>query len=152
MSHPHMYHPHISCANISHDISCAHISCACISCAHIFHANISYTYPMLPYSMPTYSMPLSSSGYWGTTTLSGSRSWSRNSRSCCSRASNGRDLASTCVLRPRLEELVSLNFRGMELQSRRRIGLRSELRLSYNIQTGETTEVELRFIYADRTE
>src|SRR5271155_3136628 len=95
---------------------------------------------------------LSSSGYWGTTTLSGSRSWSWNSRSCCSRASNGRDLASTCVLRPRLEELVSLNFRGTELRSRRRIGLRSELRLSYNIQTGETTEVELRFIYADRTE
>src|SRR5271168_3076640 len=95
---------------------------------------------------------LSSSGYWGTTTLSGSRSWSRNSRSCCSRASNGRDLALTCVLCPRLEELVSLNFRGMELRSRRRIGLRSELQLSYNIQTGETTEVELRFIYADRTE
>src|ERR1700678_3859210 len=70
---------------------------------------------------------LSSSGYWGTTTLSGSWSWSRNSRSCCSRASNGRDLASTCVLRPRLEELVSLNFRGTELRSRRRIGLRSEL-------------------------
>src|ERR1700678_2259944 len=60
---------------------------------------------------------VSSSGYWGTTTLSGSRSWSRNSRSCCSRASNGRDLASTCVLRPRLEELVSLNFRGTELRS-----------------------------------
>src|ERR1700678_2183217 len=65
---------------------------------------------------------------------------------------NGRDLASTCVLRPRLEELVSLNFRGTELRSRRRIGLRSELRLSYNIQTGETTEVELQFIYADSTE
>src|SRR5271155_4450192 len=70
---------------------------------------------------------LSSRGYWGTTTLSGSRSWSQNSRSCCSRASNGRDLASTCVLRPRLEDLVSLNFRGTELRSRRRIGLRSEL-------------------------
>src|ERR1700678_3984426 len=41
------------------------------------------------------------------------------------------------VLRPRLEELVSLNFRETELQSRRQIGLRSELQLSYNIQTGE---------------
>ena len=27
-----------------------------------------------------------------------------------------------------------------------------ELQVSYNIQTGETTEVELRFIYADGTE
>src|ERR1700678_2707341 len=51
---------------------------------------------------------LSSSGYWGTTTLSGSRSWSRNSWSCGSRASNGRDLASNCVLRPHLEELCPL--------------------------------------------
>src|ERR1700678_1567160 len=40
---------------------------------------------------------------------------------------NGRDLASTCVLHPRLEELVSLNFRGTEVQSKRWMGLWNEL-------------------------
>jgi hypothetical protein len=52
---------------------------------------------------------------------------SRNSWRSRSRTSNGRDLASTCVLRPCLEELVSLNFGGTELRSRRRIRLRNEL-------------------------
>jgi hypothetical protein len=58
---------------------------------------------------------------------------------------NGRDLASMCVLRPRLQEQVSLNFGGAEKWRRRQI----RLRVSYNIQTGKSTEVELRFIYAD---
>jgi hypothetical protein len=69
-------------------------------------------------------------------------------RSCRSKTSNRRNLASTCVLHPRLEELVSLNFGGTEKWRRRQIGLR----VSYNIQTGETTEVELQFIYVEETE
>src|ERR1700678_1859440 len=91
---------------------------------------------------------LSSSGYWILLRWAEVGVNLELERSCRSRTCNRRDLASTCVLRPCLEELVSLNFRGTELRRRRRIGLR----VSYNIQTGETTEVELRFIYADGTE
>src|ERR1700678_3237385 len=52
---------------------------------------------------------------------------SQNSWRSRSRTSNRRDLASTCVLRPRLEELVSLNFRGTDVWSKRQMGLRNEL-------------------------
>src|ERR1700678_2364302 len=87
---------------------------------------------------------LSSSGYWILLRWAEVGVNLELERSCRSRTCNRRDLASTCVLRPCLEELVSLNFRGTELQSRRRIGLRSELQYT----NWGTTEVELRFIYA----